>query len=178
MNALSAGRTWKGAGAVSEFLTKENVDRVQNERYRSNAIKYLRDVVKLFDEYDHETIKIYRNGFNAESSLKIALSVLAVVDGIDLARLRELAEAEREGRIRIGSDWTPCAEGLPKDDMAVYVSYEVFGNYYPTIAFIKNGEWANIYGYRMNKEKVVAWLHLPAPYRADDTTGKVKEEAE
>lgn len=130
---------------MSDFLTKENVDRVQNERYRSNAIKYLREVVKLFGKYDHETIKIYRNGFNAESSLKIALSVLAAVDGIDLDRLRELADAERDGRVVV----LPCKVGdivfKNNSGWATYLGTQPFEITNIMISQNKSGDWTKKY---------------------------------
>ena len=97
---------------------------------------------------------------------------------VSLDRLHELAEAEREGRIRIGSDWTPCAEGMPANSGMYEVTWEskrdgkLFCGHATFYAIKK--KWDEEYeGY-----SVVAWASKRRePYRADDTTGKVKVDA-
>ena len=71
-------------------------------------------------------------------------------------------------------DWTPCAEGLPTVKETVLATIEDgFGNDI-MFAWYDGENWQD--GYK-NKIPVIAWQPLPAPYRADDTTGKVKEDA-
>ena len=81
-------------------------------------------------------------------------------------------------------DWTPCAEGLPKEYGTYWVAvdpstvvtgdhpYEVYACY-----FGKELGWETTRFYH----KVVAWKPKngnQSPWSADDTTGKVKEDAD
>ena len=78
-------------------------------------------------------------------------------------------------------DWTPCAEGMPDTNDDVYITYEYRGKLIAAIGFMgHSGAWYILEDDDGNEAKVnaIAWQPLPAPYRADDTTGKVKEEAE
>ena len=93
--------------------------------------------------------------------------------------------------------WTPCSDGMPEDDdrfcawMQLEATIDTNGRratrtvgrfYSPTL---KKWFWADGWtGYPTEDGKgiedanignVVAWRY-PAPYRADDTTGKVKED--
>ena len=80
-------------------------------------------------------------------------------------------------------DWTPCAEGMPTHSARYKVTLQVgseAGTWLET-AIIPyrycdgTGEWIlpksdwMIYG-------VIAWTKADEPYRADDTTGKVKDD--
>ena len=73
-------------------------------------------------------------------------------------------------------DWTPCAEGLPTKAGTYLVTYkessERLGIEWKRdvcrARFTKAGWTFN----RMACRTVLAWQPLPAPYRADDTTGK------
>lgn len=84
-------------------------------------------------------------------------------------------------------DWTPCPDGrdLPEVDgeynVMVLVSKGLLKETISTSATFDpnddDGDWMLLnppprYDYWF----VLAWQPLPAPYRADDTTGKVKEE--
>jgi len=111
---------------------------------------------------------------------------LRTVEEIPLARLRELAKAEREGKIRIGSDWTPCAEGLPENNKPCYVTVKKTwengtSNLYVLDGYYAKGSWFDKGGWKINSHGAYPWdcdaiawkLNVaPAPYRADDTTGK------
>lgn len=96
-------------------------------------------------------------------------------------------EEAYEAGYTVGSkrDWTPCADGLPTNSARYKVTLQVgseAGTWLET-AIIPyrycdgTGEWIlqksdwMIYG-------VIAWTKADEPYRADDTTGKVKEEKE
>jgi len=121
---------------------------------------------------------------------------LRIVDGISLSRLRELAEAEREGKIKIGSDWTPCADGLPlpKDGEPCYITvlkteedgrkhlYVVEGYFCSD-----KGIWFDRGGWKVNSKGVYPWsaeaiawkLNVaPEPYNPDhigDANKKVED---
>lgn len=112
-----------------------------------------------------------------------------------LAALDRLAEYEDTGlmpdeieKMKAPRDWTPCAEGknLPTDEKVVLVTgvhlplYDGDQDYPDTVfeAYRSSGAWKNTFGLRMAKTQIIAWMDLPAPYRADDTTGKVREDAE
>lgn len=91
---------------------------------------------------------------------------------IPFDRLRELAEAERKGKIKIGSDWTPCTDGLP--EIAKRVIVTVAGEI--VIAAreheIDDDEttpihWYDDEGYRFNDDVVTAWMPKPSPYNPD-----------
>ena len=114
-----------------------------------------------------------------------------LMEGISTERVEELASAEREGKIRIGCDWTPCADGknLPKDGVVVLVTgahsrlYDGDNEYPDTVfeAYHEDGVWKNNIGLRMTKTQIIAWMPKPAHYNPDhirDTTKKVKEDAE
>ena len=87
-------------------------------------------------------------------------------------RLRELAEAEREGRIRIGSDWTPCAEGLPTKKGYYLATVEWFVNEklrrHVTIKRFDPKSENNL-GWHVELtvfgERVLAWQPLPAAWK-------------
>ena len=72
-------------------------------------------------------------------------------------------------------DWTPCAEGLPEKRKTCLITYACGEQMYIGISQYINERygWTNIYD---SSKTVLAWQPLPAPYRADDTTGKVKED--
>ena len=135
-----------------------------------------------------EAIALFEAGrkYSKSGTIKINLNE----DGYDvvLSALREKLETPR--------DWTPCAEGLPEDDdrFCAWMQLEATINtngrlatrtvgrfYSPTL---KKWFWADGWtSYPTEDGKgiedanignVVAWRY-PAPYRADDTTGKVKE---
>ena len=81
-------------------------------------------------------------------------------------------------------DWTPCAEGLPeKVDFRLWSKNvlatveQKTGKRYVIEAYYHygHGEWKHDQDEDFVGE-VIAWQPLPAPYRADDTTGKVKED--
>ena len=69
-------------------------------------------------------------------------------------------------------DWTPCADGMPTADGTYDVTLKSeFGRYFiEQNARFENGEWLT----ESDTGKVLAWMSPVAPYRADDTTGKVK----
>lgn len=81
-------------------------------------------------------------------------------------------------------DWTPCADGLPEESgrYIVTVKRTVLGketeftserDFY---AYLSAGhKWEST---GIVDENIIAWMpkFKPAPYRADDTTGKVKED--
>ena len=97
-----------------------------------------------------------------------------LMEGISTERVEELASAEREGKIRIGCDWTPCAEGLPPNSGMYEVTWQskrdgkLFCGHATFYAIKKRWDEENE-GY-----SVVAWIpKRQEPYRADDTTGKV-----
>lgn len=81
-------------------------------------------------------------------------------------------------------DWTPCAEGLPKESgrYIVTVKRTVLGK---ETEFTSERDFY-VYlsaGYKWEStgivdENIIAWMpkFKPAPYRADDTTGKVMED--
>ena len=82
-------------------------------------------------------------------------------------------------------DWTPCADGLPTNpnvacSLTVY-NDDIFGE--PQIVLLPwyaayNSEikqWVTADGVEV-EEEVLAWMPCPEHYRADDTTGKVKED--
>lgn len=83
------------------------------------------------------------------------------------------------------TNWTPCAEGLPTNSARYKVTLQVgseAGMWLVTAIIPYRycdgvGEWILpksdwlIYG-------VIAWTKADEPYRADDTTGKAKEDAE
>ena len=82
-------------------------------------------------------------------------------------------------------DWTPCAEGLPDafdgepKDAPWYLCSKNNGTRC-ILVYQKCGtvdDWRTITGLGTS-DSVVAYIKLPSHYRADDTTGKVKEEAE
>ena len=79
-------------------------------------------------------------------------------------------------------DWTPCAEGMPiRPD-----GKDIKRDWY--IVTLETGmvtlrayefDERSPFGYGFHEQNiipVIAWQPLPAPYRADDTTGKVKED--
>ncbi|NCC04795.1 MAG: hypothetical protein EOM37_12335 [Proteobacteria bacterium] len=72
-------------------------------------------------------------------------------------------------------DWTPCAEGLPKKEtdnvLICYLDKYGFAEVGIGWYWVPNGKWYN--EEKGNAIDVLAWQPLPAPYRADDTTGKV-----
>ena len=81
-------------------------------------------------------------------------------------------------------DWTPCAEGLPKESgrYIVTVKRTVLGketeftserDFYVYLSAGHKWESTGIVD-----ENIIAWMpkFKPAPYRSDDTTGKVKED--
>jgi len=74
-------------------------------------------------------------------------------------------------------DWTPCAEGLPgkETDNVLVCFLDKFGFMEVSIGWywIPNEKWYT--DAKSSPVDVIAWQPLPAPYRADDTTGKVKE---
>ena len=103
---------------------------------------------------------------------------LQEIFGVAFDRLRELAEAEREGRIRIISDWTPCAEGMPIRPEGKEIKRDWYivtlGTGIVTLRAYEFDE-RSPFGYGFHEQNiipVVAWQPLPEPYRADDTTGK------
>ena len=84
-------------------------------------------------------------------------------------------------------DWTPCAEGLPEDgqevlfdvicDMNIGDLYGVYkGKYDDGVFWIDEHDHKSYIG--APKETVTEWMPCPKAHRTDDTTGKVKEEAE
>ena len=131
-------------------------------------------------------------GMQNEANQKLAIieRMMHDADGneiISLDRLRELAEAEREGRIRIISDWTPCAEGMPIRPEGKEIKRDWYivtlGTGIVTLRAYEFDE-RSPFGYGFHEQNiipVVAWQPLPEPYNPDhirDTTGKVKEDAE
>ena len=88
-------------------------------------------------------------------------------------------------------DWTPCAEGMPTKEQAMVVNS--YRHFHVTITdstgkrsdAVEDCAWRNeewyMFEYNCNILKTewvaVAWKAYPTPYRADDTTGKVKEDA-
>ena len=96
-------------------------------------------------------------------------------------------------------DWKPCAEGLPEEHEQTYpvydeqtfavidARYEMVsdvcavtvkspnGAIFSAVDLTVNGKWET-YERMEEDHTVVAWQPLPAPYRADDTMGKVKED--
>ena len=74
-------------------------------------------------------------------------------------------------------DWTPCAVGMPKKDGTYMVTIRIdnvfqHGEYESRVRF-DQGHWVGM----SSDMKVAAW-RKESPYRADDTTGKVKEDAD
>jgi len=124
-------------------------------------------------------------GKQVEANQKLAVieNMLYDADGnevISLSRLRELAEAEREGKIKIGSDWTPCAEGMPETRETVLVTVEDgYGNdisFDIMFAWRDEHEWKDGYA---NNIPVIAWQPLPAPYnpeRKEDADKNMEKE--
>ena len=106
------------------------------------------------------------------------------------------ADAEEIHRLAMKPDWTPCAEGMPDADDI----YEMDNrkHYWCTVEQRHGDKQVGVYGATMeyvryegktpfwiyygsrenlaNGEAVIAWKPLPDPYRADDTTGKAKED--
>ena len=78
--------------------------------------------------------------------------------------------------------WTPCAEGMPDVQTDVHVTVrQCNGQISRTEAYVHrfDSKWhyaktplSVVIG------EVIAWSQYPAPYRADDTAGKVKEDAD
>jgi len=62
------------ARAISLIDRQNRMNESDDDETRS--AKYLRSVLRLFDEMKHETIYLYRYGFNAEECLRTALNVL------------------------------------------------------------------------------------------------------
>ena len=111
---------------------------------------------------------------------------LQEIFGIPFARLRELAEAERKGKIKIGSDWTPCAEGMPEFTNFYNVTVGVggmLGYYEETRTYrylkIKGEEPKWVIPDRFDEVvHVLAWQPLPAPYNHDhivDANKKIEQ---
>lgn len=103
-----------------------------------------------------------------------------------LAALDRLAEYEDTGlmpseivKLQSPRDWTPCTEGLPTTNDDVYITYEYRGKRFASVGFMGNsGNWYILSDDDGNEQRVnaIAWQPLPAPYRADDTTGKAKKD--
>lgn len=97
-------------------------------------------------------------------------------------------------------DWTPCAEGLPDAEELfdirdsydlkrywVTLDYEsgngttrhvhqlAYAKSYIGFPAVDHVGWMEISGSWFANGKVIAWKYID-PYRADDTTGKVREE--
>ena len=72
-------------------------------------------------------------------------------------------------------DWTPCAEGMPTETDKYWVTVFYYGE-----LFVEDRDYFAHEKYWGQGLNPVAWMpkFKPEPYRADDTTGKVKEEAE
>lgn len=86
-------------------------------------------------------------------------------------------------------DWTPCAEGMPESDakysdgtdikywLALHRDCCGFVIDYTEAVWFSKDMWMKCEGGFFDKyDDAIAWQPLPAPYRADDTTGKVKED--
>ena len=81
-------------------------------------------------------------------------------------------------------DWTPCADGLPTESTERCTEYTVTVRLksnskliFPYVATCPCGTWNDIItGDALDEDwEVIAWK-IDAPYRADETTGKVKED--
>ena len=82
--------------------------------------------------------------------------------------------------------WTPCADGMPTESGRYVVTVKRTVLEKETEFTSERDFYANLSaGYRWEStgfvdENIIAWMpkFKPAPYRADDTTGKVKEDAD
>ena len=78
-------------------------------------------------------------------------------------------------------DWTPCAEGLPEhcsENRVTVLDTRCGARYATNMDYnIHTKKWTNDKANELPScYSVIAWQPLPAPYRADDTTGKAKED--
>ena len=90
---------------------------------------------------------------------------------IQLDRLREFAEAEREGKIKIGPDWTPCSVALPEAGKQVLVTAQ-WGDEEPEVFSADmnpiTDAWEHSDGEEISRAyTVLAWQPLPEPYRGE-----------
>ena len=126
-----------------------------------------------------EAIALFEAGrkYSKSGTIKINLNE----DGYDvvLSALREKLESPR--------DWTPCAQGMPQNgqevlfdvicDMNIGDLYGVYkGKYEDGVFWIDEHDHKSYIG--APKETVTEWMPCPKSHRADDTTGKVQEDAE
>ena len=91
--------------------------------------------------------------------------------------------AERIMELNAKSDWTPCAEGMPthcREYRVTVVDTRCGARFSRSMDYnIHTEAWTDERANELpNCYTVVAWMDLPAPYRAGDTTGKVKEDAD
>ena len=60
-------------------------------------------------------------------------------------------------------DWIPCSERLPSEKGWYLITVQGMNRFADMVYYYGNSEWAEI----SSKQKVIAWMPLPKPYRED-----------
>jgi len=79
-------------------------------------------------------------------------SMMGVVDGW----IKKISEEEP------ASDWVPCSERLP-DEYDEYLCQYEDGDIF--VGWLEDAKWCR---YCVRKDKVVAWMPLPEPYKGEN----------
>ena len=63
----------------------------------------------------------------------------------------------------LNSEWIPCSERLPSERGWYLITVQGMTRFADMDYYYKNSEWDNV----SRKQKVIAWMPLPKPYRED-----------
>ena len=94
-----------------------------------------------------------------------AISEITEFNGLPIARLRELAEADKDGRMVVPC-WIPVTERLPEDSVKECIIFvpHTPGNIVGLGRYLGSGRWV-IDGWYLTPEAVTYWMPLPeAPH--------------
>lgn len=117
-----------------------------------------------------ERLKAYEDTHMMPSdvtSMRMDMAIIAALfNGVDVDRMKELAEADKDGRVVV-SCWIPVTERLPEDSVKECIIFvpHIPENIVGLGRYLGAGRWV-LDGWYLTPEAVAYWMPLPeAPHK-------------